>query len=58
MGRTQKSYDVEFKQDAVNHYFTSGNSMQQVAHDLKVKKSYLPIKRVVCCFVRFANSTG
>lgn len=39
MGNTNKHYDVEFKQDAVNYYYSSGKSMEQVAEDLKVSKS-------------------
>lgn len=41
MGRTIKHYNAEFKQDAVNHYFSSGKSLDQVAKDLKINKSTL-----------------
>lgn len=39
MGNKNKHYDAEFKQDAVNYYYSSGKSMEQVAEDLKVSKS-------------------
>jgi transposase len=41
MGKHQKQYSAEFKQDAVNHYLSSGKSMEEVANDLKVSKSSL-----------------
>lgn len=41
MGRTTKQYSGEFKQDAVNYYFSSGKTIDQVAKDLKVNKSTL-----------------
>lgn len=41
MGKLKKQYNAEFKQDAVNHYHSSGKSMEQVAGDLKVSKSSL-----------------
>lgn len=41
MGKLKKQYSAEFKQDAVNHYHSSGKSMEQVAGDLKVSKSAL-----------------
>jgi transposase len=41
MGNRGKSYDAEFKQDAVNHYYSSGKSIEQVAKDLKIGHSTL-----------------
>ena len=41
MGKRSKQYSAEFKQDAVNHYLSSGKSMEEVANDLKVSKSSL-----------------
>ncbi len=39
MKRQTKNYTAEFKQDAVNYYYSSGKSSEQVAEDLKVAKS-------------------
>lgn len=41
MGRQKNQYSAEFKQDAVNHYLSSGKSMEDVANDLKISKSSL-----------------
>lgn len=41
MGKKQKQYSAEFKQDAVDYYHSSGKSMEKVADDLKVCKSSL-----------------
>lgn len=39
MGKQMKQFNAEFKQDAVNYYYTSGKSAEQVAAELKVGKS-------------------
>jgi transposase len=36
-----KQYSAEFKQDAVNHYYTSGKTLDQTANDLKISRSAL-----------------
>lgn len=36
---SNKKYDAAFKQDAVNYYYSSGKSMEQVGKDLKVATS-------------------
>jgi len=41
MEKHKKQYSAEFKQDAVNYYFSSGKSLEQVAGDLKISKSAL-----------------
>ncbi|WNF35101.1 transposase [Bacillaceae bacterium IKA-2] len=41
MGNRGKSYSAEFKQDAVNHYYSSDKSIEQVAKDLKIGHSTL-----------------
>lgn len=41
MGNRSKTYSAEFKQDAVNHYYSSGKSIEQVAKDLKIGYSTL-----------------
>lgn len=41
MGTKNKQYSAEFKQDAVNYYYTSGKSIKQAAEDLKVSPSGL-----------------
>lgn len=41
MAKHKKQYSAEFKQDAVDHYHSSGKSLEQVAGDLKVSKSAL-----------------
>lgn len=41
MGNRGKSYSAEFKQDAVNHYYSSGKNVEQVAKDLKIGYSTL-----------------
>jgi len=40
MGKHQKQNSSEFKQDPVNHYLSSGKSMEK-ANDLKISKSSL-----------------
>jgi transposase len=39
MANQHKHFTAEFKQDAVNYYYTSGKSSDQVAAELKVGKS-------------------
>ena len=39
MGKRKKQFSVEFKQDAVNYYHSSGKTFDQVSEDLKVSKS-------------------
>lgn len=39
MGRELKQYSAEFKQDAVNYYYSSDKTAEQVAKELKVAKS-------------------
>lgn len=39
MANQHKQFTAEFKQDAVNYYYTSGKSSDQVAAELKVGKS-------------------
>ena len=41
MGKKLQQYSAEFKQDAVNYYFTSGKTIEQASKDLKVNKSTL-----------------
>lgn len=41
MSKTVKHFSAEFKQDAVNHYFSSGKSIEQVAKELKIGNSTL-----------------
>lgn len=41
MGKTLKHFSAEFKQDAVNHYYSSGKSIEQVAKELKIGSSTL-----------------
>ncbi len=41
MGKQSKKYSAEFKQDAVDYYYSSGKTGDQVAKDLKVAKSTL-----------------
>ncbi|WP_242661401.1 transposase [Alkaliphilus metalliredigens] len=36
MGKQNKHYDAEFKQDAVNYYYSSGKTGDQVAKELKI----------------------
>jgi transposase len=36
-----KQFNAEFKQDAVNYYYSSGKTFEQAAKDLKVGKSTL-----------------
>lgn len=37
----RKNFDADFKQDAVNYYYPSGKTYEQVAADLKVSHSTL-----------------
>lgn len=41
MGNKNKHYNAEFKQDAVNFYYSSGKSIEEAAASLKVAKSTL-----------------
>lgn len=41
MTKQFKQYSAEFKQDAVNYYYSSGKTGEQVAKELKVAKSTL-----------------
>lgn len=36
MGKKRKQFSAEFKQDAVNYYYSSGKSIKKAAADLKV----------------------
>ena len=41
MKKGKKHYSEEFKQDAVNYYYSSGKSMKAAAADLKISQSGL-----------------
>lgn len=41
MGTKNKQYSAEFKQDAVNYYYSSGKSIKDAAEDLKISTSGL-----------------
>ncbi len=41
MGRIRQNFTVEFKQDAVNYYYSSGKSIKVAAANLKVSTSGL-----------------
>mgnify|MGYP001034111186 CR=1 FL=1 len=41
MGKKNKQFSEEFKQDAVNYYYSSGKSIKASATDLKVSASGL-----------------
>lgn len=41
MGRDKKNFSAEFKQDAVNHYYSSGKTIEAVAKELRVGHSTL-----------------
>lgn len=41
MGRPRQNFTAEFKQDAVNYYYSSGKSIKAAAADLKVSTSGL-----------------
>jgi transposase len=41
MSKNKKHFDAEFKQDAVNYYYSSGKSLEKAAADLKVGESTL-----------------
>ncbi len=39
MKKKRQNYSEEFKQDAVNYYYSSGKSMSAAADDLKISQS-------------------
>ncbi|GGK09645.1 transposase [Lentibacillus kapialis] len=41
MAQNKKQFDAQFKQDAVNYYYTSGKSLKKAAADLKIGESTL-----------------
>jgi len=41
MTRNKKQFNEEFKQDAVNYYYSSGKSLKNAAADLKIGESTL-----------------
>jgi transposase len=41
MVKRKKQFNAEFKQDAVNYYYSSGKSLGQAATDLKIGQSTL-----------------
>lgn len=41
MANQGKQYSAQFKQDAVNHYLSSGKTLNQTAKDLRISKSAL-----------------
>jgi transposase len=41
MGKKRKQFNAEFKQDAVNYYYSSGKSIKDAAIDLKISASGL-----------------
>ena len=41
MKKHKKQFSEEFKQDAVNYYYSSGKSMKATADDLKISQSSL-----------------
>lgn len=41
MGAKRKNYSAEFKQDAVNYYYSSGKSLKAASEDLKISASGL-----------------
>lgn len=41
MAKNKKHFDAEFKQDAVNYYYTSGKSLEKASADLKIGESTL-----------------
>lgn len=41
MPKQNRKYSTEFKQDAVNFYYSSGKSIEEAAKDLKVNRSSL-----------------
>ena len=41
MSKSNKNYTAEFKQDAVNFYYSSGKAQHEAAKDLKVAASTL-----------------
>ncbi len=41
MSNANKSYIAQFKQDAVNYYYSSGKAQHEAAKDLKVAASTL-----------------
>ena len=41
MAKHNKQFSAEFKQDAVNYYYSSGKNLEQAAADLKIGQSTL-----------------
>lgn len=41
MKKRKSQYSEEFKQDAVNYYYSSGKSMKDASSDLKISQSSL-----------------
>jgi transposase len=41
MSKSRRSFTAEFKQDAVEYYYSSGKSIKDAADDLKVSQSAL-----------------
>ncbi|MFD1363154.1 transposase [Lentibacillus salinarum] len=41
MTKNKRHFDAEFKQDAVNYYYTSGKSLEKASADLKIGESTL-----------------
>lgn len=41
MGKRRKNFSAEFKQDAVNYYYSSGKSIKEAAKDLDLSASGL-----------------
>ncbi|SNT04323.1 transposase [Anaerovirgula multivorans] len=41
MGKSTKHFNAEFKQDAVNYYYSSGKTIDEIAKELKIARSTL-----------------
>ncbi|MCV6598858.1 MAG: transposase, partial [Alphaproteobacteria bacterium] len=41
MNKSRRTFTAEFKQDAVEYYYSSGKSIKDAADDLKVSQSSL-----------------
>lgn len=41
MGKKRRTFTAEFKQDAVNYYYSSGKTIEAVAAELKIGQSTL-----------------
>lgn len=41
MGKSRRTFTAEFKQDAVEYYYSSGKSIKETASDLKISQSAL-----------------